>query len=210
MTETDSPAGIRRATVADVDAMAALHAECIAEGFLVTLGPAFLRRLYGRIVRSSRAFAMVASERDGVVGYVACAVDTGAFYREFAWRDGLVAGTVAAARIIRAPRHVWETWRYGTRTPPSANDDADAGASGTEDAEVLALAVAPEARGRRLGGALVTAAVEELRGRDVTSARVVTAEGNVSAVRAYEAAGFRRFGTDEVHRGVRQEVLRWP
>ena len=40
---------MRFASVADVDAIAALHAERIAEGFLVTLGPAFLGRLYRRI-----------------------------------------------------------------------------------------------------------------------------------------------------------------
>jgi RimJ/RimL family protein N-acetyltransferase len=44
----------------------------------------------------------------------------------------------------------------------------------------------------------------------VQSARVVTATGNMPAIRAYEHAGFRRSGSDEVHRGVRQEVLKWP
>jgi len=77
-------------------------------------------------------------------------------------------------------------------------------------AEVLALAVAPEARGRRIGSVLVSAAAGELQERGVTSARVVTATGNISAVRAYERAGFRRSGSDEVHRGVTQEVLKWP
>lgn len=199
MTAPESAPVPRRATVADVDAISALHASCIAEGFLVTLGPRFLRRLYRRVVLSPRAFAFVVDAPSGVVGYVACAVGTGAFYREFATRDGLVAGAVALPRLVRAPRHVWETWRYGGRA--DANDAA---------AEVLALAVAPEARGRRIGSALVSAAAGELHDRGVTSARVVTATGNISAVRAYERSGFRRSGSDEVHRGVSQEVLRWP
>ncbi|MDQ1457768.1 MAG: hypothetical protein QOH28_3388 [Actinomycetota bacterium] len=199
MTGSDSAVGLRRAGVADVGAMSALHASCIAEGFLVTLGPRFLRRLYRRVVLSPRAFAFVIDTPAGVTGYIACAIDTGAFYREFAARDALVAGLVALPRILRTPGRVWETWRYGAR----------AGASG-EAAEVLALAVAPESRGRRLGGALVAAAVTELHQRGVTSARVVTARGNISAVRAYELAGFRRSGSDEVHRGVSQEVLKWP
>lgn len=201
--EPGMPSEIRRATVADVAAISALHASCIAEGFLVTLGPSFLRRLYRRVVLSPRGFAFVATEPGAapaaVVGYVACAIDTGAFYREFATRDGVIAGAVALPHMARKPRHVWETWRYGARS------DADDAAS-----EVLALAVAPQARGRKLGGALVAAAVDELRSRGVASARVVTATGNISAVRAYELAGFRRSGSDEVHRGVSQEVLRWP
>ena len=199
MTGPDSAVGVRRATVADVDAISALHAGCIAEGFLVTLGPRFLRRLYRRVVLSPRAFAFVVDTPIVVSGYVACAIDTGAFYREFARHDGLVAGAVALPRLVRAPRHVWETWRYGARADTT-------GAA----AEVLALAVAPEARGRRIGGALVAAAVGEFRARGVTSARVVTATSNISAVRAYQLAGFRLAGTDEVHRGVSQEVLKWP
>jgi ribosomal protein S18 acetylase RimI-like enzyme len=199
MTAPDSAVALRRAGVADVGAMSALHASCIGEGFLVTLGAPFLRRLYRRVVLSPRAFAFVVDAPAGVTGYVACAIDTGAFYREFAARDGLVAGLVALPRLVRTPGRVWETWRYGVRS----------GTSGAP-AEVLALAVAREGRGRRIGGALVAAAVGELRARGVTSARVVTATGNISAVRAYELAGFRRSGTDEVHRGVSQEVLRWP
>jgi ribosomal protein S18 acetylase RimI-like enzyme len=200
MTTPDPGATPRLATVADAEAMSALHASCIGEGFLVTLGPSFLGRLYRRIVLSARAFAFVVDTDGGVAGYVACAIDTGAFYREFAQRDGVVAGAVALPRIVRKPRHVWETWRHGTRA-----DANDAAAS-----EILALAVAPAARGRHVGSALVSAAVGELRTRGVESARVVTATGNISAVRAYERAGFRRSGSDEVHRGVSQEVLRWP
>ena len=199
MTGPGSAVGLRRAGVADVDAMGALHASCIAEGFLVTLGPRFLRRLYRRVVLSPRAFAFVIDAPAGVTGHVACAIDTRAFYREFAARDALVAGLFALPRVVRTPRHVWETWRYGARAGESE-----------AAAEVLALAVAPEARGLRLGGALVAAAVGELHERGITSARVVTATGNISAVRAYELAGFRRAGSDEVHRGVRQEVLKWP
>lgn len=199
MTAPDPAVGPRRASTADVGAISALHARCIGEGFLVTLGPRFLRRLYGRVVASPRAFAFVVDGPSGICGYVACAIDTGAFYREFAVRDGLLAGAVALPRFVRAPRHVWETWRYGARADSS-----------TAAAEVLALAVAPEARGRRIGNALVAAAVGELRGRGVQSARVVTVTGNMPAIRAYEHAGFRRSGSDEVHRGVRQEVLKWP
>jgi ribosomal protein S18 acetylase RimI-like enzyme len=190
---------IRPADLGDVDAMSALHATCIAEGFLVTLGPRFLRRLYRRVVLSPRAFAFVVDGPSGVCGYVASALDTGAFYREFAIRDGLIAATMALPRMLRAPRHVWETWRYGAR------------AEGEEAAaEILALAVAAGERGSGRGAALVAAAITEFGARGVASARVVTATGNIAAVRAYEVAGFHRSGSDEVHRGVSQEVLTWP
>src|SRR5205085_2728487 len=85
-TTTRGPA--RRATLDDVDTIVDLHAGRIADGFLVTLGRPFLRRLYRRMVRSPRAFALVAEDGGNVCGFVAAAEDTGAFYREFLVRDG--------------------------------------------------------------------------------------------------------------------------
>jgi ribosomal protein S18 acetylase RimI-like enzyme len=120
--------------------------------------------------------------------------------------DGAAAGAAALPAIVRHPRHVWETLRYGVR---GAGHAAPAG-NGSAAAEVLSVAVDPAARGAGLGRALTTAAVDELRARGAASARVVTAVGNDGAIRAYEAAGFRRAGTDSVHRGVTQEVLVWP
>lgn len=200
MTAADpTGAHLRAATLGDAASMAALHASCIAEGFLVALGPRFLQLLYKRVVSSSGSFAFVVDGPTGAIGFVACTTDTRALYREFLRRDGLFAGAAAFPRVVRSPWRVWETWRYGARS--------DHGGSGSE---LLALAVAPEARGRGLGCALVAAAVDEFRRRGVESARVVTATGNDAALRCYEVAGFRRAGADEVHRGVRQEVLMWP
>jgi ribosomal protein S18 acetylase RimI-like enzyme len=196
----------RPATEADAATIARLHATAIHEGFLAGLGPAFLRRLYSRVVRSEHAFALVVDDAHGACGFIAVAEDLGAFYREFLLHDGAAAGAAALPAIVRHPRHVWETLRYGVRGTAHA---APAG-NGSAAAEVLSVAVDPSARGAGLGRALTTAAVEELRARGAASARVVTAVGNDGAIRAYEAAGFRRAGTDSVHRGVVQEVLVWP
>jgi ribosomal protein S18 acetylase RimI-like enzyme len=191
---------LRFATVADVEAVAAIHADRIAEGFLVTLGPAFLRRLYRRIVLSPGAFVLVVDAPDGAVcGFVAVAENTGVLYREYLLHDGVAAAVAATRGIIRAPRSVWETLRYGLRGGPHATG-----------AEVLATAVASGFEQRGIGARLVRAAVDEFRRRGVGSARVVTALGNVAAVRAYERGGFHVSGVDEVHRGVSQQLLVWP
>lgn len=189
----------RRAQARDVDAIVALHAQYIPEGFLVRLGRPFLRRLYRRVVRSPRAFAVVVVDDDRVRGFAAVTENTRAFYKEFVLHDGLVAGAQALPRAVGALRLVRETLSYGMR------DHGELPA-----AEILATAVDPTLRGRGLGAALVKAAVAELDVRGIASARVVTALDNVPAIRAYERGGFHRRGIDRVHRDVDQAVLVWP
>jgi ribosomal protein S18 acetylase RimI-like enzyme len=200
---------LRFATLEDVDAVAALHAARISEGFLVTLGPAFLRRLYRRVTLSHGSFLLVADDtrtgdRSVVCGFIAVAENTSALYREYLVRDGAPAAVAAARGIARAPRSVWETLRYGLRS------GGDADGTGDGAAEILATAVAADHGRRGIGTHLVRAAVDELERRGVVSARVVTAVGNVAALHAYEGGGFHSGGREVVHRGVAQELLVWP
>ncbi|HEV1998842.1 MAG TPA: GNAT family N-acetyltransferase [Candidatus Dormibacteraeota bacterium] len=58
------------------------------------------------------------------------------------------------------------------------------------EAEVAEVYVQPDHRGRGLATALVRAAVDLFRERDVTFAAVWTHPANAAAVRLYEAAGF--------------------
>ena len=65
---------VRTTREADLTAIAALHANRISEGFLSSLGPAFLRRLYRRVLRSDAGFVLVAtvgSDTSTVRGFVA-------------------------------------------------------------------------------------------------------------------------------------------
>jgi len=89
VTEPSAPGlTLRFANLEDVDAVASLHASRISEGFLVTLGPAFLRRLYRRVVLSHGAFLLVADDTRTVCGFIAVAESTRALYREYLLRDG--------------------------------------------------------------------------------------------------------------------------
>jgi ribosomal protein S18 acetylase RimI-like enzyme len=208
MSDRPLPTPIRLGTPADARAVAALHASELSEGFLVTLGTPFLVRLYTRIARHRGSFLLVMGERDEIEGFIAVAERTGELYREFLVRDGLRAGVAALPAIARAPRHVWETLRYGMGGGEPA--PADGAAPTLPDAEILAVAVAPAARGHGAGRALVAAATAELGSRGIASVRVVTAASNEAALRTYEATGFTRRATTEVHAGVEQVVLAWP
>jgi ribosomal protein S18 acetylase RimI-like enzyme len=190
----------RPAKLADARAVAALHRELVHEGFLPSLGPRPLQRLYRHVVQSSNAFVLVSDDEDAVIGFVAVAEDTRRLYREFLIRHGITAALVAAPRVLRAPRKVWETVRYGNR----------ADNTGLPPAEILAVAVAERGRGTGIAPSLVTAALDELRRRGIGAVRVVTAADNARSLRLYERAGFRWRRRTEVHRGVPQEVLVWP
>lgn len=197
-TERDGAAEIRTGTAADAPFAAHLHAAAISDGFLATLGPRFLTLLYRRITRAGGAELLVAVDGEGVIGFVAVADDTRAFYRGFLAHDALVALWVAAPSVIRSPRRVWETLRYG------ASDDGS-----IPRAEILSVAVDPASRMGGVGTALVGTALDRLRARGVTEAKVVTAANNAAAQRMYEAVGFITAGTTEVHPGTSQQVLLW-
>jgi ribosomal protein S18 acetylase RimI-like enzyme len=192
---------LRPATTVDLPTVAALHAEGIAEGFLSSLGPRFLERLYRRVMLSDDSFVTVATDPDDLtIGFVAGVTDLRAFYLRFLLRDGFLAGLRAAPRLLRAVPRVVETLRYPTQ---------DTDLASLPSAELLSVAVAETARGRGAGRRLVGRALEEFAGLGARSVRVVTTTDNEAALAMYQANGFVRAATTEVHRGRSSEVLVW-
>ena len=192
---------VRAAAPADLGVVAALHADRIGEGFLSSLGTAFLRRLYRRVLRSTDGFVLVATDPavsgPRVIGFVAGVGSVGALYRRFLVRDGVVAGALAASQLVRAVPRVIETLRY-----PAATGELP-------EAEILAVAVASTATGVGIGRALVKAATDSFVERGVTTAKVVTTADNAAAIAMYRACGFVATVGVEVHAGRASEVLVW-
>lgn len=201
MTGTGSggDATVRRGTVADAGFAARLHVDAIPEGFLPRLGVRFLARLYRRVCRHPGSFLLVA-DRDGrPAGFLAGTVDTHRLYRDFLLHDGVPAALVALPGLTVGWRRAWETLRYPTGTAVSL-----------PPAELLAMAVRPEARGRGVGRALVGTMLGELSDRSVAAARVVTTSSNRSALELYRSLGFRPATGIELHPGTDSVILTWP
>ena len=190
---------IRTGTTNDARRAAELHASGITEGFLSRLGPRFLTRLYRCIANDDRSFLLIAQGDDhATVGMIAGSENVGQLYRRFLRRDAVIAGLVAAPRLVRHAGSVLETLRYG------GGDD-----TGLPDAELLAIAVDADARGHGTGRALVEALVEEFARRALSSSKVVVGASNESALRLYRACGYADAATIEVHRNVPSKVLVW-
>lgn len=195
---------VEPARATDDATVARLHGSEIGDGFLASLGPRFLRRLYRRIRLHGGSFLLVARADDGTVaGFVAGTEHTGALYRAFLRQDGAGAALVAAPRLLVAARRTIETLRYGL------GGGAGAAPGDLPPAELLALAVAPAFRRQGVGRGLVTAFTDEMVSRRVDRARVVVGGDNPAARALYRAGGFATYGRGDVHRGSPSEVLVW-
>ena len=190
---------VRGARADEAGLIAAPHAE-IATGFLPTLGRPFLARLYKALIVWPPADVLVADRDGDVRGFVASVEHTGAFYKHFVLRHGLMAGIAALPRLVRPSviRRVFETFRYGT-------DDAGAVAH----AELFAVATAAETRGEGVGSALLDAATARYRERGLTEVQVVVGADNEASLAAHRKAGFVDRAMIEVHKGEPSKVLVW-
>jgi ribosomal protein S18 acetylase RimI-like enzyme len=189
---------LRTGTQADARLAATLHAGQISEGFLATLGPRFLTRLYRRVALFDGSFLLVAESTSGTrVGFLAGAIDVGSLYKRFLISDGLVAAVAAAPRLLRAWPRVLETLRHGS------NDKSEPGT-----AELLSVAVDPLARGQGAGTLLVNGFVDEARRKGAVSAEVVVGSDNRGAISLYSRSGFEQVEEFELHPGTRSLLMR--
>ncbi len=200
---------VRAATSEDAAPVAELHVTAINEGFLASLGPRFLRRLYSRIVKSSHGFLIVACDPGPgpVIGFVAGATSVRRLYVEFLLRDGLIAGITSAPRLVRSIPRVVETLRYGATdkagVPPKNTEEA----AGSET-ELLSLAVAATARRRGAGAELVRSFHVAAARAGSATARVVVGATNEGAIRLYVESGFVEADRFELHPGTESLLLR--
>jgi ribosomal protein S18 acetylase RimI-like enzyme len=190
---------IRHAKDDDAAAVAALHVDQIAEGFLSVLGPSFLRRLYRRIGRAPDSFLLVAESEGKVAGFIAGSTDVGGLYRSFLLRDGVVAGASAAGALLAGWRRAFDTLGH------ARSKSAGVG----RGAELLAIAVDPSRQRRGTGAQLVDAFLGEIAAHGCTAAHVVVGADNAAAISLYERAGFVGVDRFELHAGTESLLMQW-
>lgn len=192
------PVVVRDAGAADAPAMARLHASEITDGFLSSLGPRFLERLYRRLCRTEGSFALVAEVEGTVAGFVAGSAATRRLFTSFVARDGMAVVLASPLRLLRSWRLALETLGQGRA------GDADDERGG----ELLAIAVGPAWRRRGVARRLTEALLQGAAQRGARVVDVVVGSDNHGAIAMYRAAGFEPLRSTEVHRGTSSTVMR--
>lgn len=172
--------------------IAHLHSAEIHHGILPRLGMRFLGTLYQVLARAPRTGVWVALDRERVVGFLAGCADVRLTYR---W---VLGRPTIWIRLATAARAVWLLGVGRLLSPLTyvreqvGRDDADAGARGPAcTAELLSIAVRPEARGGGVATELVAVFEDQLRDWSVSDGyRVSTNAADPHSNQFYRTLGF--------------------
>lgn len=184
---------IRPATLADVGAMARIHATSGTPGLLSDLGEAFLRDVYyAGLLASPVGKALVIEIGGQVAGFSTYSPDSGRLFGEiFRPRipSTLIALVKATLRKPRVPLDFAQTVLTVDRT----------GEGSDIRAEAVTLEIAPEFQGLGLGFPLLQAAVTDLRADGATRIKARMLASNRPVERLYPPLGFHRASAFRLH-----------
>ncbi|NIA07970.1 MAG: GNAT family N-acetyltransferase [Actinobacteria bacterium] len=187
---------IKHVTSEHVVTVALLHKENISSGFISSLGPTFIKQLYRGIAGCESAFCLVALEEDRVLGFIAGAESVGKLYKSVLLKRGLLMSACLVRFVfsLRTISKIFQTLLYPSRTsqeyPP---------------AEILSVAVAPDARRMGVGHKLMHAALDEFKRRGIGEVKVAVAAANKPANQYYLKEGFQKAGAYDSH-GVQTNI----
>ncbi len=172
---------------------ARLHIQGINTGFISSLGIDFVTALYEAIAISDHAFGLVAvdSDKDKIVGFVTFCTDLNALYKSVIRKNVMKFSFILGRRLFSLARvkRIFQTLFY-----PSKVKDLQ-----LPKAELLSIAVDPDARGQGLGRRLINEGFQQCRKRDIKKVKVLVAADNQPANMLYQKTGFKLHSTTKSH-----------
>jgi GNAT superfamily N-acetyltransferase len=184
-------------------AIAQIHLDSIHHGALPYLGKKFLARLYYEFARAKRSGVWAAVEDDRVTGFLAGCADVKACFRSVLLRGLIPLGLRAMGSIFRP-----QVWRKAPSLIlyPFRSNQNEAQKTSSPHAEILAIAVTAETRGKGIGRLLIAAFEVGLRDWECSGEyRVTTNSAEVVSNKFYVNMGFEPCGTVRHHSLVLQE-----
>jgi ribosomal protein S18 acetylase RimI-like enzyme len=178
--------------------IAHLHASCIDQGFLATLGEPFLALLYEAIDSDSRSVLLVEKQGADIVGFVSSSFGMSSIYRRLIRSAPRLAWVLLP--VVLKPRKllkILELVRHSRRSAESALGPT---------AELLSIAVTPSARGQGLAQNLYARLCEHYHAVGVAEFQIVVGQALQPARKFYQKMGARVAGQRVVHVGKQSVV----
>ena len=181
--------------------LARLHSEEIEGGFLTSLGPRVLAKLYEGICSSPDAFIYTASVDGRIVGFLCGSTNTRRVYKHVLRRHGLSLVLAAAPSLFSWGniRLSFETLRYPAKSVPE----------GLPAAEILNFCVTQRLHRAGIGRNLFAAMTTEFHRRGIPQIRIVTGATQYSAIQFYQKFGATPAGTIDVHSRTVSQLFRY-
>lgn len=173
--------------------VAALHAQCIGQGFLATLGIPFLAQMYRAIDQADGSVLLVERRNGQIMGFVSGGVGMRAIYRRMLRSPFRLGWSLLP--VLFKPRslaRIAEILRYGRGRPPMA---------AFPEAELLSIAVAPDLRGSGVAESLYRRLVVHFKEQGVLAFKITVGDALAPAHRFYLRMGAVPAGKVEVHAG---------
>jgi len=144
---------IRQMNICDVRSVVQVHVKSFSGFFLSFLGPTFLRELYATTLTDPSGISFVAEDETCIFGFVTGTAQPAGFYRRLIrqrwWRFALAA----VIPVLRRPSIIPRLLRAFSM-PERATQQEKRGT-------LMSIAVLPEAQGKGIGQALVSAFLRE-------------------------------------------------
>jgi len=169
-------------TYRHIDPIVLLHKKEINYGFASYLGKDFLKYLYKTFIECKYGFALVAADHNGnIIGFITGVTSLSKFYKRFLQKYSLITGFLILPKLLR-----WKTVKsvYQDLLYPSEKTQYD-----LPEAEIVSVAVSPDARGQGIGRLLTEAAFEEFKKRGINKIKVLVGD-RLQANGFYRRMGF--------------------
>ena len=180
--------------------IAQLHAECIDQGFLSSLGVPFLTLLYEAIDSESSCVLNIKERQNKVIGFVAGAQGMGPIYRRLLinW-PRLFLALLPSIFSFTKMKKIVEIIVLSRTAKPVLH---------CPRAELLSIAVSKVDRGKGYAETLYESLCENFKTLGVTEFCIVVGDALIPAHRFYRKMGAKVIGTIEVHRGQSSVVYK--
>lgn len=212
LTELEPRLRVRTMTGADRPFAAALHRACLPHGLFPALGSRFLGHYVFTYATSPFGVALVVEVDGAPVGFLVGSFDERAHRSHVVRRHGRSLAFRAGAAMLWRPAVAWRFLRtrlaryVGGLTRRLVSRSKAGGSEGLapRTAVLSHVAVAPSARGRGAGSALVSAFMQRVQATEAEWAELLTRDDERGA-----AGFYARLGWDHDGHVVDRDGLRW-